>query len=214
MVVSGVVLLLCAAVAVPFLLNSNSSDQSAGAGTATPAEDAPTDTGVPGSGLPVIGISGMTQTSTGSQTVGGPTSTVPSTPATATGGSPFQPLTLEAVNYGTPYQQSSYCNSVMGVLLGANSGTPPVSSVNFGNFTAPDQATYSVTVYAGEASKGPVPVVIAIDGNGQPNWSISGCGQTTTVSLPLSAGPHSLVVTFMGKANQNVLIEKIVIERL
>jgi hypothetical protein len=138
---------------------------------------------------------------------------VPSNPATTTGASPFQPLTLQAVNYGTPYQQSSYCNNVQGVLLGANSGTPPVNSVNFRNFTAPDQATYTVTVYAG-ALKGPVPVVITVDGNDQPNWPISGCGQTTTVSLPLSAGPHSVVVTFNGKANQNVLIEKIVIERL
>jgi hypothetical protein len=214
MVVSGVVLLLCAAVAVPFLLNSTSSDQSAGAATTTQAGDTPTDTGVPGSGLPVIGISGIPQTRTGSPTVGGPTSTVRSSPPTTTGGSPFQPVTLEAANYGTPYQQPSYCNNAMGVLLGANSGTPPVNSVNFGNFTAPDQATYTVTFFAGEASKAPVPVVIAIDGNDQPNWSITGCGQTTTVSLPLSAGPHRVVVTFMGKPNQNVLIEKIVIERL
>jgi hypothetical protein len=219
MVASGVVLLLCAAIVLPFLIGGSSSDQSAGTGTATSAGDTPIGSS-PASGLPVISSSGITQTSTGSQTaggpVGGPTSIVPSTPATTTGASQFQPLTLQAVNYGTPYQQPSYCNNVTGVLLGANSGTPPVNSLNFGNFTAPDQATYTVTVYAGESGKGPVPVVITIDGNDQPDWSISGCGQTTTVSLPRSAGPHNVVVTFKGKANQgqNALIQKIVIERL
>jgi hypothetical protein len=209
-VVSGVVLLLCAAVGLPFLLSSHNPVQSAGAGTTTPAEDIPTSVS-PSSGLPVIGISGITQTPTLSQTGGVPTSTAPSSPATTIGAPPFQTLTLEAENYGTPYQKSYYCNNVKGVRLGANGSA---SAVNFGTFTAPDQATYTVTVYADEQmEETTVPVAITIDGN-DTNWSVSSCGQTDTVQLPqLSGGSHSVVVTFKGSQTQSVLIDKIVIAR-
>jgi hypothetical protein len=204
--VSGVVLLLCAAVAMPFLISSNSSDQGAAAGTTTQAGDNPTGTGGdPASGLPVIGISGIPQTP--SPTV--PTSTAPGSSPPTTSSAPFQTITLDAVNYGTPYHSKSYCNNAMGVRLDANGA----SSVNFGNFTAPSQATYTITVYAGapqSESGGGVPVALAIDGNDK-QFSVSGCG-ATPVSLPqLPAGTHSVVVTFQGNQDQSVLIEKIVI---
>jgi hypothetical protein len=206
-VVSGVVLLLCAAVALPFLISSNSADQSGGAGTTTQVGDTPTGTDVsPGSGLPVIGISGVPETPSPTA----PTSTAPGGPPT-TSSAPFQTLTLEAWNYGIPYQNKSYCNNVKGVRLGANGSA---SSVNFGNFTVPNQGTYTVTIYAGQQSEdGSVPIALTIDGIDLPTPPVSACGPLPPVSLQLSAGSHSAVVTFKGRANQgqSVLIEQIVI---
>jgi hypothetical protein len=124
---------------------------------------------------------------------------------------PFNPITIQAEDHGTPYQSSQYCNNVRGVKLGTG-----VDTLNAGSFTAPNAATYRITVFYG-TQNGSATLELRVDGSDQgSDWTSDACNRSVSRDVALQAGSHSIQVSREGRSTstRHVVIDRIEITRL